>query len=95
MLYTDFNISAAFEYDTLAISNFKWGQATYTFEFADGAIATVNKDTWEFEFIKLPDPIEDDTESDLIDDTSAIDDIEECEITESKNDYEVEDINIE
>lgn len=41
--------------DTLVISNFKWGQATYSFEFADGAIATVNKDTWELEFSKLPD----------------------------------------
>lgn len=40
--------------DTLTISNFKWGQATYTFEFADGAVATVNKDTWEFEFSQLP-----------------------------------------
>ena len=30
--------------DTLVISNFKWGQATYTFEFADGAVATVNID---------------------------------------------------
>ncbi len=52
--------------DTLIISNFKWGQDTYTFEFADGAIATVNKYTWELEFIKLPDPIEGDAESDLI-----------------------------
>lgn len=40
--------------DTLVISNFKWGQATYTFEFADGAVATVNKDTWAFEFSQLP-----------------------------------------
>lgn len=40
--------------DTLVISNFKWGQATYTFEFADGAVATVNKDTLAFEFSQLP-----------------------------------------
>ena len=39
---------------TLVISNFKWGQATYTFEFADGAVATVNKDIWTFEFSQLP-----------------------------------------
>ena len=44
--------------DTLIISNFKWGQATYSFEFADGAIATVNKDTWKLEFSKLPDILE-------------------------------------
>lgn len=76
--------------DTLIISNFKWGQAAYTFEFADGAIATVNKDTWELEFIKLPDPIEDDAKSALIDDTSAIDDIAESETIESQIDYESE-----
>lgn len=81
--------------DTLIISNFKWGQAAYTFEFADGAIASVNKDTWELEFIKLPDPIEDDTESALIDDTSAIDDIAESETMESQIDYESEYTDIE
>lgn len=41
--------------DTLTINNFKWGQSTYSFEFADGAIASVNKDTFELEFSKLPD----------------------------------------
>ena len=35
--------------DTLTINNFKWGQSSYTFEFADGAVGTVNKDTWELE----------------------------------------------
>ena len=47
--------------DSLIISNFKWGQSTYTFEFADGAIAAVNKDTWELEFSKLPEIPEDTT----------------------------------
>ena len=42
--------------DSLIISNFKWGQSSFTFEFADGAIATVNKDTWELEFSTLPAP---------------------------------------
>lgn len=73
--------------DTLIISNFKWGQATYTFEFADGAIATINKDTWELEFIKLPDPIENNAESVLIDDTSEIDDMAESKTLEKLNDY--------
>ncbi len=40
--------------DTLTINSFKWGQSTYSFEFADGAVATVNKDTFELEFSKLP-----------------------------------------
>lgn len=81
--------------DTIIISNFKWGQGTYTFEFADGAIATVNKYTWELEFIKLPDPIEGDAESDLIDDMSAIGDIAEDKIIGSQNDYENECTDIE
>lgn len=41
--------------DTLTINSFKWGQSTYSFEFADGAIASINKDTFELEFSKLPD----------------------------------------
>ncbi len=51
--------------DTLIISNFKWGQATYSFEFADGAIASVNKDTWKLEFSKLPD-IPETSEDDIV-----------------------------
>ena len=51
--------------DVLTISNFKWGQSTYSFEFADGAIASVNKDTWELEFSKLPD-IPETSEDDLV-----------------------------
>lgn len=40
--------------DTLTINSFKWGQSTYSFEFADGAIVSVNKDTFELEFHQLP-----------------------------------------
>ncbi len=57
--------------DTLIISNFKWGQATYSFEFADGAMATVNKDTWELEFSKLPD-IPETNEDDLVQENADI-----------------------
>lgn len=57
--------------DTLIISNFKWGQATYSFEFADGAIASVNKDTWELEFSKLPD-IPETSEDEIIQDNADI-----------------------
>ena len=57
--------------DTLIISNFKWGQATYSFEFADGAIASVNKDTWELEFSKLPD-IPEISEDELVQDNADI-----------------------
>ncbi|MDE5936019.1 MAG: hypothetical protein K2G83_01240, partial [Ruminococcus sp.] len=57
--------------DTLIISNFKWGQATFSFEFADGAIASVNKDTWELEFSKLPD-IPETSEDDLVQENADI-----------------------
>ena len=46
--------------DILTISNFKWGQATYTFKFADGAEGYVDKNTWELVLTKQPDPIEED-----------------------------------
>jgi len=48
--------------DVLTVSNFKWGQATYEFEFADGAKGYVDKSTWKFVFTKEPDPVEEDTE---------------------------------
>jgi hypothetical protein len=35
--------------DKLTINGYKWSQDGYTFEFADGATGTVNKDTWELE----------------------------------------------
>lgn len=57
--------------DTLIISNFKWGQATYSFEFADGAIASVNKDTWKLEFSKLPD-IPEKSEDELVQENADI-----------------------
>lgn len=44
--------------DVLTISNFKWGQATYTFRFADGAEGYVDKNTWELVLTKQPDVIE-------------------------------------
>ena len=35
--------------DKLTINGYKWNQGGYTFEFADGATGTVNRDTWELE----------------------------------------------
>ena len=46
--------------DILTISNFKWGQATYTFKFADGAEGYVDKNSWKLILTKQPDPIEED-----------------------------------
>ena len=41
--------------DVLTISNFKWGQASFTFRFADGAEGYVEKNTWELVLTKEPD----------------------------------------
>lgn len=35
--------------DKLTINGYKWNQGGFTFEFADGAVGTVNKETWELE----------------------------------------------
>ena len=35
--------------DKLTINGYKWNQGGYTFEFADDATGTVNRDTWELE----------------------------------------------
>lgn len=40
--------------DTLTISNYRWSQGSFTFEFADGAVATVIKETWELEYSQNP-----------------------------------------
>lgn len=45
--------------DVLTISNFKCGQSTFTFKFADGAEGYVDKDTWQLVLTKQPDVIED------------------------------------
>ena len=60
--------------DVLTISNFKWGQATYTFKFADGAEGYIDKDTWQLVLIKEPDVIEEET-------TGAEDDVSTDEIS--------------
>lgn len=45
--------------DVLTISNFKWGQATFTFKFADGAEGYIDKETWQLVLTKQPDVIAD------------------------------------
>lgn len=40
--------------DTLTISNYRWSQGIFTLEFADGAVAAVNKETWEIEYSQYP-----------------------------------------
>ena len=40
--------------DTLTISNYRWSQGSFTLEFADGAVAVVNKETWEMEYSQYP-----------------------------------------
>ena len=48
--------------DVLTISNFKWGQASYTFRFADGAEGYVDRETWQLVLTKQPDAIEEENE---------------------------------
>ena len=38
--------------DVLIINNFKWGQSSYSFRFADGAEGYVDKNTWNLIFTK-------------------------------------------
>ncbi len=40
--------------DTLTISNYRWSQGSFTLEFADDAVAAVNKETWEMEYSQNP-----------------------------------------
>ena len=44
--------------DVLTISNFKWGQSTFTFKFADGEEGYVDKNTWQLVLKNRSDTIE-------------------------------------
>ena len=71
--------------DVLTISNFKWGQASYTFKFADGAEGYVDKDTWQLILTKQPDVTEEDVDStdENESESSELNDVSET--TESDN----------
>lgn len=75
--------------DVLTISNFKWGQATYTFKFADGAEGYVDKDTWQLVLTKEPDVVdEEDLSSDEnISEEDALE-VEEADSTDEPNSTE-------
>jgi hypothetical protein len=40
--------------DTLTINNFKWSQGNCEFQFADGGVGTVDKNTFEMQYSVLP-----------------------------------------
>lgn len=73
--------------DVLTISNFKWGQATYTFKFADGAEGYIDKDTWQIVLTKQPDVIEEETEEET-EETSQEDDEVPSDLDESETENE-------
>ena len=73
--------------DVLIISNFKWGQATYTFKFADGAEGYVDKDNWQLVLTKQPDIIEEEIEE-TIEDSLQDDDNEASEVEISETEEE-------
>jgi hypothetical protein len=49
----------------LTISNFKWGQASYTFKFADGAEGYVDKETWQLVLTKEPDVVDEEIDQEV------------------------------
>lgn len=51
--------------DVLTISNFKWGQASYTFKFADGAEGYVDKETWQLVLTKEPDVVDEEIDQEV------------------------------
>ena len=71
--------------ETLIINGFKWNQGVWTFEFSDGAVATVNKTTLELEFIIDPDNADDGSEE--VDEPSS-EETEGNETTEQTGDSE-------
>lgn len=79
--------------DVLTISNFKWGQATYTFKFADGAEGYIDKDTWQLVLIKEPDVIEEETTG--AEDEVSTDEISSIDATTTDSDTTDEIDNIE
>ena len=59
--------------DVLTVSNFKWGQASYTFRFADGAEGHVDKNTWELVLTKQPEIKEEPATEELITEEETVD----------------------
>ena len=57
--------------DTLTISNYRWSQGSFTFEFADGAVATVIKETWELEYSQNPTVVMEETSAEASEDEIA------------------------
>ena len=85
--------------DKLSINGYKWNQDGYTFEFADGATGTVNRDTWELE---LDQPIENNiseiseeeiiqTNANILDDMYSDDSIT-SELIEEQNNTVISDV---
>lgn len=85
-LVINFNESA----ETLIINGYKWNQGLWTFEFADGAIATVNKMTFELEYIKEPD-ITENTDDINSSDEESVEPTDELQENEDESEI-VEDI---
>lgn len=64
--------------DKLTINGYKWNQGGYTFEFANGATGTVNRDTWELE---LNQPAENSEEEIIQTNANILDDMYSDEST--------------
>lgn len=85
--------------DVLTVSNFKWGQATFTLRFADGAEGYVDKNTWELVLTKQPEPVEeevfeetnDNAEPELVSDTENFEETESDAVIEQDNNEKTDD----
>lgn len=84
--------------DKLTINGYKWNQGGYTFEFADGATGTVNRDTWELELNQPAESVneigEDEiiqTNANILDDMYAEDSIT-SDLLEEQNDAVIFDV---
>lgn len=78
--------------DKLTINGYKWNQSGYTFEFADGATGTVNRDTWELELNQPAESVNEigeeeiiQTNANILDDMYAEDSIT-SDLLEEQND---------
>ena len=80
--------------DALIINGFKWNQGIFTFEFSDGAIATVNKSTLTLDFSKQPDDIEEESSDDIFDE-SSVESVDDYIIDETEMSEEIEETDME
>ncbi|MDR0984858.1 MAG: hypothetical protein LBL93_07680, partial [Ruminococcus sp.] len=88
--------------DKLTINNFKWSQGNYEFQFADGGVGTVDKNTFEMQYSVLPtipEEVADENVTETLDETivteteNVVETSDETIVTETENAVEISDEN--